>query len=350
MPTCIDCHAHFLPDDFIAVLRSHGLIDARKDAGLIDLDRSVCGYAAPRTRLPYFPLLYDLDARAALAERQGIDRQIVCLPPFYFAYGASPELGAAICRAGNDALAAAVGRAPQQFAAFGTVPLQSPAAAVDELRRAVEQLGHWGVEIGSSVAGAPLDDPALDVFWAACCELDVPVFMHPHHELGGERAAPYYLGNLFGNPSETGLIAARLIFAGVFERFPELNMILAHGGGTLAAIAGRLDHGYRVRPETKTIPRPPSAYLARLYFDIVTHDDALLDFLVGRVGVSNVVVGTDRPFDMGIDDPRATVAAISGLDDAARAAILGGNARSFLNRAGAALAGPPSRAASAPSP
>jgi aminocarboxymuconate-semialdehyde decarboxylase len=342
MPICIDCHAHFLPDDFIESLRRHGLIDARKDAGIIYLDRSVCGYAAERSRLPYLPLLYDLDARVALAERQGIDRQIVCLPPFYFAYGAAPERGAAICRAGNDALAAVVARAPHRFAAFGTVPLQSPQAAVAELRRAVEELGLWGVEIGSSVAGAPLDDPALDVFWAACCELGVPVFMHPHHELGGERAVAYYLGNLFGNPSETALIAARLIFAGVFERFGQLNMILAHGGGTLAYVAGRLDHGYRVRPETKTIPKPPSAYLSQLYFDIVTHDDALLAYLVERVGAGNVVVGTDRPFDMGIDDPRGTVAKIPGLDDAGRAAILGGNARSFLSRAGALLAAEPS--------
>ena len=348
MPICIDAHAHFLPDAFVETLRRHGLIDARKDAAVVHLDRSVCGYAAKQTRLPYFPLLYDLDARTALAEQQGIDRQIVCLPPFYFAYGAAPELGTAICRAGNDALAATVARAPGRFAAFATVPLQSPAAAVAELHRAVEELGHWGVEIGSSIAGAPLDDRALDPFWAACCELGVPVFMHPHHELGGERAVPYYLGNLFGNPSETGLIAARLIFAGVFERFPKLNMILAHGGGTLASIAGRLDHGYRVRPETKTIPKPPSAYLAQLYFDIITHDDALLAFLVGRVGAAQVVVGTDRPFDMGIDDPRGTVARIPGLDDAARAAILGGNARSFLSRAGAVLAEP--SPASTPSP
>ncbi len=332
MPICIDCHAHFLPDDFVEALRARGLADVRKEAGALYLDQAVCGYAAPQTRLPYFPLLYDVDQRVALAEQQGIDRQILCLPPFYFAYRAYPELATEICRAGNDALAGVVARAPGRFAAFATVPLQSPAAAVVELRRAVEGLGHWGVEIGSSIDGAPLDDPALDAFWAACCELDVPVFMHPHHELGGERASAYYLGNLFGNPSETGLIAARLIFAGVFERFPRLNMILAHGGGTLAYIAGRLDHGYRVRSETKTLPKPPSAYLTRLYFDTITHDDALLAYLVGRVGAGHVVVGTDRPFDMGIDDPRGTVAAIPGIDDAERAAILGGNARSFLSR------------------
>jgi len=346
MPICIDCHAHFLPDSFVQTLRERGLADPRKDEGILDLARAVCGYAPETTRLPYFPLLYDFEQRTELAARQGIDRQIVCLPPFYFAYLADPELGAAICGAGNDALAATVARAPDRFAAFATVPLQSPRAAVAELRRAVEELGCWGVEIGSNVGGAPLDDPALDVFWAACCELGVPVFMHPHHELGGERAVPYYLGNLFGNPSETGLIAARLIFAGVFERFPELHMILAHGGGTLAAIAGRLDHGYDVRKETKTIPKPPSAYLSQLYFDIVTHDDVYLDYLVRRAGVRSIVVGTDRPFDMGIDDPRGVVARIPNLDDADREAILGGNARSFLARfpSSGAEASPPAPA------
>jgi aminocarboxymuconate-semialdehyde decarboxylase len=161
--------------------------------------------------------------------------------------------------------------------------------------------------------------------------------MHPHHELGGPRAAPYYLGNLFGNPSETGLIAARLIYAGVFERFPNLHMILAHAGGTLPYLIGRLDHGYRVRPETKTIPRPPSAYLRQLYYDTITHDDAMLAYLVSRVGASNVVVGTDRPFDMGIDDPRGTVAKIPHLHEAERAAILGGNALAIVSRAPRAL-------------
>ena len=337
MPQCIDCHAHFLPDTFVAELRGRGLLDADKPGGTLDLAREICGYSPARTRLPYFPELYDFQRRIDLARAQGIDRQIVCLPPFFFAYLADPELARAVCSAGNDALAAIVATAPDRFAAFATVPLQTPAAAVAELRRAVGELGCWGVEIGSNVGGAPLDDPALDVFWAACCELDVPVFMHPHHELGGERAAKYYLGNLFGNPSETGLIGARLIFAGVFERFPSLNMILAHAGGTLPYIVGRLDHGYRVRPETKTIPKPPSAYLTQLFFDTITHDEALLAYLVGRVGANHVVVGTDRPFDMGIDDPRGLIAGLPSLDDGQRAAILGGNARSFLRRNAARL-------------
>ena len=334
MTPCIDCHAHFLPDAYIDELARRGLAQPDKKAAHLDLARDVCGYAADRTRLPYYSALYNLDERVARAEADRIDRQIVCLPPFFFAYKAEPEVARALCRAGNEALAATVARAPKTFASFATVPLQSPAAAVAELRYAVEELGHWGVEIGSSIAGAPLDDPALEGFWAACCELGVPIFLHPHHELGGERAKAYYLGNLFGNPSETGLIGARLIFSGLFERFPDLHMILAHAGGMLPYLIGRLDHGWEVRPETKALPKPPSAYLHRFFFDTITHDDALLAYLVGRVGWRQVVVGTDRPYDMGIDDPRATVAHIPHLSEEQRDGIVGANALGILHRAG----------------
>lgn len=333
MSHCVDCHAHFLPDPFVARLAELGLAAARKDAESIELTRAVSGYSEERSRLPYFPMLYDVERRVFAASEQGIERQILSLPPFYFAYAAAPELGLAVAGAANDALAEIVAQAPEVFASFATVPLQAPQLAVRELRRAVNHLGHWGVAIGTNVAGAPLDDPGLDPFWEAVCALDVPVFVHPHHELGGERAAPYYLSNLFGNPSETALAMARLIFAGVLDRFPTLHLILAHGGGTLPYIVGRLDHGRRVRPEAKALPAPPSSYLSRFYYDTVTHDDALLAYLVQRVGYRNVVVGTDRPYDMGIDYPRETVARIPGLDKAAESAILWDNLTGLLTRA-----------------
>lgn len=332
MNVCIDCHAHFLPDEFVEHMTALGFVEAHKDEGFINVSDALTGYERKETRLPVFSLLWDVEERVVLAEAQGIDRQLICLPPFYFGYKPDAKTGLGICRAGNDALANIVSQAPQHFAGFATVPLQSPKDAVAELHRAVDRLGFWGAEIGTSVAGAPLDDPALDVFWAACCELDVPLFMHPQHELAADRTAKYYLYNLYGNPSETGLAVARMIFAGIFERFPQLNLILAHGGGTIPYIIGRLDHGYRVRPETKTIPKPPSAYLRQLYFDTITHDDAMLTYLIGRVGVEHVVVGTDRPFDMGIDDPRGLVARIPGLSDAGRDDILGRNASAFLSR------------------
>jgi aminocarboxymuconate-semialdehyde decarboxylase len=332
MSICIDCHAHFLPDEFIEKMEKRGFAEPHKSERYVNVTDDLTGYTRKTTRLPYFSHLWDVDERIELADRQHIERQIICLPPFWFGYKPDPSVGLEICRAGNDALANVVARAPQHFAGFATVPLQSPADAVAELHRAVEQLGFWGAEIGTSVAGAPLDDPKLDVFWAACCELDVPLFMHPQHELAADRTRDFYLFNLYGNPSETGLTIARMIFGGVFERFPQLHLILAHGGGTIPYIIGRLDHGWRVRPETKTIPKPPSEYLGQLYFDTITHDEAMLAYLVGRVGYQHVVVGTDRPFDMGIDDPRGLVGRIPGLSETQRESIIGRNAASFLSR------------------
>ena len=332
MSICIDCHAHFLPDEFVAKMTKLGFAEANKSGGYINVSDSLTGYARNTVRLPHFSLLWDVDERVALADKQRIERQIICLPPFYFGYKPEAKTGLEICRAGNDALAKIVSQAPQHFAGFATVPLQSPKDAVAELHRAVEQLGFWGAEIGTSVAGERLDDPKLDAFWAACCELDVPLFMHPQHELAANRTGDFYLHNLYGNPSETGLAIARMIFAGVFERFPDLHLILAHGGGTIPYIIGRLDHGYRVRPETKKIPKPPSEYLKQLYFDTITHDEAMLAYLVGRVGYEHVVTGTDRPFDMGIDDPRGLIARIPNLSEPQRDAIVGRNAASILSR------------------
>lgn len=165
MSLCIDCHAHFLPDAFVAEMSKRGFADPRKDEGYIDVSDTLTGYRArPRARLPYFPTLWDIDARVQLAEQQRIDRQLICLPPFYFGYKPEAKAGLEICRIGNDALAEIVAQAPERFSGFATVPLQSPKDAATELRRAVEELDFWGAEIGTNVAGAPLDDPALDVF------------------------------------------------------------------------------------------------------------------------------------------------------------------------------------------
>jgi aminocarboxymuconate-semialdehyde decarboxylase len=313
-------------------MTKRGLIEMHKDEGYVMVSDALTGYGRDKVRLPHFSLLDDIEERTALAEEQRIDKQIICLPPFWFGYKPDAKTGLEICRAANDAIAATIKKSPERFSGFATVPLQSPKDAVAELKRAVQELGFWGAEIGTSVAGKPMDDPALDVFWQACCDLDVPLFVHPQHELAADRTAEYYLHNLYGNPSETGLFASRMIFAGVFDRFPKLNMILAHGGGTLPYIIGRMDHGYRVRPETKSLPKPPSTYITQLYFDFITHDDPMLAYLVNRVGYKHVVVGTDRPFDMGVDDPHALVARIPGLNETQRDAILGENARSFLSR------------------
>jgi aminocarboxymuconate-semialdehyde decarboxylase len=177
------------------------------------------------------------------------------------------------------------------------------------------------------VRGADLDDPSLTPVFARIAALGVPVFLHPLNVLGGARVSGYYLHNLLGNPFDTAVAAARLIFGGVLDRFPTLRVCLAHAGGAFPYVLGRLDRGYRVRPECRHLPRPPSAYLEHFFFDTITHSADALRWLIGFVGVERVMLGSDYCFDMGYEDPVGALAAVDSLGADDRGRILGGNAR-----------------------
>src|SRR5262249_54872702 len=152
-------------------------------------------------------------------------------------------------------------------------------------------------------------------FWKRAEELRAFVFIHPLGCSLGARLAPWYLSNLIGQPIETTVALSHLIFGGVLDRYPRLAVCAAHGGGYLPFYVGRSDQGHAVRPEGRTMQHPPSAYLPRLWFDSLVYTPDGLRHLIEQVGASQVVVGSDYPFDMGMDDPLAVVAAVSGLSD-----------------------------------
>jgi aminocarboxymuconate-semialdehyde decarboxylase len=296
----IDLHCHLIPEPE-ASLR---YLPMRFGTGA---DREVVYYHGASVG-PIRSQLTDVDAAVDRMDRVGLSRGAVSVAPLSYRY----DLDAAEClrwHAGlNDALAAACARHPRRLTALGIVPLQDPAAAAAEARRAVDELGMRGLEIGTRVVDRTLDDPALEPFWDAVEELGVALFIHPEH--GPDPLwSDYYLVNLVGNPVQTTLAVASLIFGGVLDRHPALRFWLAHGGGAVPSLAGRLTHGWRVRPEPRRRGAGnPMQILARnFWFDSLTHDPATTAALITRFGADRVVLGSDSPFDMQDDDPWASL-------------------------------------------
>lgn len=315
----VDCHAHLVPRDALA---RRGWLRAADGQVAVRVDDR--WQAVPRGLVEPEVLMDDGVA-------QGIAVRVVSLPPFLLHHDLPPADAAAYSRAMNDGLAAVARAAGGRLRALATVPLQDPAAAVAELQRAREDLGCDGVTIAASVAGRlELDDPALEPFWEACERLGVLVFVHPHDVAGAGRMQRYHLRNLVGNPAETALGAAYLIFGGVLDRHPGLVVLLAHGGGALPWLVGRLDRGVDVRPECKHVATPPSQQARRFLYDTVVFSPRILRTLVEWVGPARVVLGTDAPFDM--SDPHPVTTVTQALSDVeARRAVLEGNAARLLS-------------------
>jgi aminocarboxymuconate-semialdehyde decarboxylase len=201
--------------------------------------------------------------------------------------------------------------------------------ALEELAR-VMNLGFAGVEISTNVNGTDLDHPEFSGLFAKAEALGALLFVHPIGFTHADRMRDCYLNNIIGQPLESTLAISRLILGGVLERHPRLNICIAHGGGYLPFYPGRLDHAWRVRPECRLTPRPPSTYLAKLYFDSVVYSTESLSNLVHQVGSDRVVLGTDYPFDMGESDPVGLIERTQDLSSADRNRILRENAARLL--------------------
>ena len=278
------------------------------------------------------PKLTDIGARLAGMDEQGVDRQWVSVSPNHF-YPWAPE-GLAVWVAGetNRLIAEHVAQAPDRLSGLGVVPLQHPHRIVEYLDDAVLGRGLAGVEISSFAGDVELSDERLEPFWARAAELGCVVFLHPFGCSLDERLDRFYLSNTVGQPAENAVALSHLIFAGVLDRHPGLRIIAAHGGGYLPFAIGRSDRAWRVRPEAQRCAHEPSSYLKKLWFDTVVHDPAAVRHLVEVAGASQVVLGSDFPFDMGLDDPVAFVRE-AGLSDEVTEGILRDNAAALLQTA-----------------
>jgi aminocarboxymuconate-semialdehyde decarboxylase len=273
----------------------------------------------------------DVEGILAAQAEAGVERVLLSpwVPLLY--YDADPQDGLARARIQNDALAGLVRDHPQRLAALGALPLQDPELAAGELRALMAEGTLRGVEVAASVRGVYLGDDRFEPFWEAAEETGALAFVHPTTR-GFDSPAfhDYYLWNTVGNPLETATTAAHLVMAGVMERHPGLRVLLAHGGGALLAVRGRLRHAHGFQPQARErLRKSPEDSIRRFHFDTLTHDDALLRALIDFAGPDHVLLGSDYPFDMGDARHVDTVRALR-LPPEVEAAILAGNAERLL--------------------
>jgi predicted TIM-barrel fold metal-dependent hydrolase len=327
VPT-VDVHAHVAVPAVDALIADEPGLARQRGVDAATLGPESLAYNV-RQMAELGPRLTDLDLRLEAMDRARVDVQAVTATPLPHSW-AGYELARRIVATTNEGVAEFCARHPDRLVPVGTVALQHPDLAVEQLRSAVGELGVRGVQISTAAApGVELDDPSLAQFWAAAEELDAAVLIHPWGCTLGERLDAYYLFNSVGNPTETALALSRIAFSGLLERHPRLRIWSAHGGGYLASYVVRADHAWEVRPDARTTSERPSTLLRRTFVDSLVYTPGQLRHLVTTMGASQVTLGSDFPFDMGVEDPVDRLEA-AGFDADTTAAIRGGNALRLL--------------------
>ncbi|MEU2355424.1 amidohydrolase family protein [Streptomyces misionensis] len=340
-----DVHAHVWLSEVHSLAESHPGF-----AGFMDVERLRSGpestAASERAFAERWPRLTDVGERLAAMDAAGIGAQVVSVVPTQYHTWAPAPLAEDLARATNQGVAEHCASEPARLVGLGTVPLQHPDLAPRCLEHAVLECGLRGVQIPSHAldphtqATIELSDPRLDALWRRAEELDAVVFLHPWGCTLDERLDRWYLSNSVGQPVEHAVALSHLIFGGVLDRFPRLRLVAAHGGGYLPTVLGRADHAWLHRPEARSCMLRPSEYLQHLYFDSLVYDSRTLRSLVDAAGADRVLLGSDYPFDMGVDDPldRLASAGLSPRDTArittANAARLGLVPRSAATQGG----------------
>jgi aminocarboxymuconate-semialdehyde decarboxylase len=274
--------------------------------------------------------LMSVETRLRDMDAMGVDIQVVSPSPSQYYYWADPDLSRELVRTQNEDIAAMCAKHPDRLRGLGNIALQHPDIAIEQLTHCIRELGFRGVEVSSMVNGIDLAAERFWPVWAKAQELRCLVFIHPLGTSLGERLNSAYLSNIIGQPLETTVALSHLIFGGVLDRYPGLRILAAHGGGYLPSYIGRSDHAWHSRPDARTMRCAPSEYLQRIWFDNLVYTPAGVRHLVSQVGATQVVLGTDYPFDMGSYDVHQLIESVPGLTEEEKDAVLGGNALRLL--------------------
>lgn len=322
---CIDVHTHLSVPDGAALAKPH--FQPEMDPRTFFSPEESLRYNNELRSQPHIKAKFEeAEARLVDMDLQGVDLQLLSVPPPEYFYWLEPELAVRASRIQHERFAEVVAAHPRRFAAVANIPMAHPDVAVEVLTEAKRDFGFNGFEMNADVLGEDLDDRRFDPIWEKAVELDMTVIMHPQGFTHGQRMDDYYLINVVCMPLASTVAVSRMILGGVWQRFPDLRMVVVHGGGYLPFYFARTDHAYHVRPELRRhIDRLPSDYLRKLYFDTTVFEPKMVEYLVDQFGDDRVLMGTDYPFDMGPTDPLAFVAQ-ARLTEQSRERILGANA------------------------
>jgi len=299
----VDIHTHILPEKMPNWAEKFGY------GGFVRLDHHKPCCAKMMVDEKFFREVEDncwsAETRMKECDHHHVNVQVLSTVPVMFSYWAKPNDCLALSQFLNDHIADIVQKYPRRFIGLGTIPMQAPELAVKELERC-KKIGLKGVQIGSHVINDwNLGSPALFPIYEAAQELQMAVFVHPWEMMGQEHMPRYWLPWLVGMPAETARAICSMMFGGVFEKLPKLKVAFAHGGGSFPATIGRIEHGFKCRPDLVAIHNDvnPKEYLGKFYVDSLVHDASMLDYIVNLLGANRVALGSDYPFPLGESEP-----------------------------------------------
>ena len=325
----IDIHTHILPREWPDLKEKYGY------GGWIHLDHHQTGCARMMKDDHFFreveSNLWDPGERMSECEKHGVDVQVLSTVPIMFSYWAKADDALDISKLLNDHIAAIIAEFPKRFIGLGTIPLQNEGLAIRELERCTNELDLAGVQIGSNVNQLNLDADALFSVFEAAQDLNAAIFVHPWDMMGESEMKKYWLPWLVGMPAETSRAICSLIFGGVFERLPNLRVAFAHGGGSFPGTVGRIQHGFDVRPDLCAVDNnvAPQNYLEKFWVDSLVHDTDALGYLIKKIGINKIALGTDYPFPLGDLEPGKLIES-SNYSDEMKEKMLSRNALDWL--------------------